>query len=324
MSSSLSTAYIISQLNKLANLNQASEIGFIHAAEHVRNRGLKIYLKNYAEQRAHFAEELRKMIVELGGQVKARSNPLAIVHRGWIDLVATLTIGRMNQARMVVQEGLHGERILLHRYRENIKQPYPPAIQAMLTEQAEQVRAAYAHLSGISVYNSNVLLIQLYEQADTAQSAVSELLSAGVEATDVQVTPVSDMQRHSHNYHRQLLSESIVTCSLLGAIAGILLSLLVIVPLTIDSVTGIEFGSYTMPLLVGALIGMGCGMIFGFLIGQANSEDDAYFYETGLRDGSVVVSVQAAHAPIRQANQILEMQRNKERQAHYGMIGAPV
>ncbi|MCB0064740.1 MAG: PA2169 family four-helix-bundle protein [Caldilineaceae bacterium] len=320
---SLTNAQIISRLNHLANLNQASEVGFIHAAEHVRNRGLKIYLKNYAAQRARFAKELRDTVVELGGQVTTTANPIAVLHRGWIDIIATLTIGRMNQARVVVQETLRGEQVLLHRYQDNSKQSYSPAIQAMLTEQAEQVQAAHAHLSGIIAYNPNVLLIQLYEQTDTAHSAVSDLLSAGVEASAIQTTPVSHMQRHHHNYQRQLLSESIVACSLLGAIAGILLSLLVVIPLTMGHAAGVDSITYTVPLLIGALIGIGCGMIFGCLIGQANREDDAYFYETGLRDGSVVVSVQAANAPVKLAHRTLEMQRNKERQEEsFGMVSA--
>jgi uncharacterized protein (TIGR02284 family) len=320
---SMSTAQTISRLNTLVTLNQASEIGFTHAAEHVRNRGLKIYLKHYAAQRAQFAVELQELIHQLGGKVTTRSNPLAVIHRGWIDIVATLTIGRMNQARVVLQEVLTGEHLALHRYKDAGQEAHPPAVQTLLAEHTAQLRATHEHLTGLIAHNPNVLLVQLYEHADSVQTAVNELMNAGVAAGAIQVTPVEQLRRHQHGYQRQLMGESTTTAALVGAIVGILLCLMVSTPLTVGGMSAGEFGGFLVPLLISALVGIGGGVIFGWLIGQSASEDDAHFYETGLRDGSAVITVKAAQASAKEAHRILEMQRNKERQDEFALAGAP-
>ncbi len=313
----------VSRLNALLRLNQASERGFATAAEHVKNRGLKIHLKSYAEQRAQFAEALRQAVLQLGWEVTYVNNPLAGIHRGWIDIVATLTIGRMNQARMVLHEVLRGEELALHRYQEACREQHLPAINLLLEEQMAQIRAAHEHLSGIIAYQPNVLLVQLFERSDSAQTALANLLAAGVAAADVQITPVAQIRRYTHTDHRQLLLESTVACALMGMVVGICLGLMTSIPLMLSGMLA-GIGGFGVPLWSGALVGIAGGIIFGLLIGQGIGEDDAYFYQTGLSDGSTVVSVRAANAPAQQAHQILEMQRNEERQAAFALVGAAV
>lgn len=314
------TTQTVSRLNSLIRLNEASERGFVTAAEHVKNRGLKILLKNYAEQRAQFGEELRTLVTQLGGKVTERSNPWGTIHRGWIDIMATLTIGRMNQARVVLHECLRGEQLVLQRYLGIAKEAHPASMAALLETHIAQIRATDAHLSGIVAHHPNVLLVQLYERADSVQTAVNNLLTAGVAATDIQVAPIDQMRRYSRNYHRQLMFESTVACALMGMVVGVLLALMTSIPLMMSGMIG-EIGGYDIPLWSGALIGIAGGVIFGLLIGQGIGEDDAHFYQTGLSNGSAVVTVRAANAPAQQAHQILEMHRNHERQADYVMAG---
>lgn len=314
------TMQTVARLNSLIRLTEASERGFVTAAEHVKNRGLKILLKNYAEQRAQFSEELRDLVVQLGGKVTERANLWGTLHRGWIDIMATLTIGRMNQARVVLQECLRGEQLVLHRYLATVKEGQPATVTALLEAHVAQIRATDAHLSGIVAHHPNVLLVQLYERADSVQTAVNNLLTAGIAATAIQVTPIDQMRRYSRNYHRQLMFESTVASALMGMVAGVLLALMTSVPLMMSGMIG-EIGGYQVPLWSGALIGIAGGVIFGLLIGQGIGEDDAHFYQTGLSNGSAVVTVRAANAPAKEAHQILEMYRNQERQADYVMAG---
>ncbi len=321
---SLSNAQTVARLNALIRLNQASERGFVTAAEHVKNRGLKIYLKSYAQQRAQFVEELRAAIAQLGGKVMERSNPLAVIHRGWIDIMATLTIGRMNQARVVLNESLRGEQLALRRYQEAAKEQHPPTIHAMLEAHTAQIRATDEHLSGIVAHNPNVLLVQLFEHVDSAQTAVANLVAAGVAAADIQVAPIAQLRRYTRDYHRQLMFESTIACALMGMGVGVLLGLLTIIPLMLSGMIESEIGGFGLPIWIGALVGIAGGMIFGLLIGQGIGEDDAHFYQAGLRDGSSVVTVRAANAPAKQVHQILETYRNQERQAAFALAGAAV
>ncbi|MFZ4851122.1 MAG: PA2169 family four-helix-bundle protein [Caldilinea sp.] len=87
-------AEIVSTLDELVSLNLDSEMGFETAAEHAREPALKTRLRDFARQRARFAEELRAEIIGWGGTPQQRRNPMAALHRGWIDLKAGLTVGR--------------------------------------------------------------------------------------------------------------------------------------------------------------------------------------------------------------------------------------
>lgn len=318
---SLSNTQMIDQLNELANLNQASELGFTHAAEHVRSRGLKIYLRHYAAQRAQFAQDLHKAIVQLGGKVTPAGNPVAVMHRGLIDILATLTIGRMNQAYVVIKESLHGEHVVLCRYRETAQTLYPPAVRTLLDTHTAQIQATYDQLSGIIAPNTNLLLIQLFERADSVQTTVNNLVNVGVAATDIQVAPISQFRQHEHAYRRQLMLGNTIACAFIGTVVGLLLGLLLGLPLEVG-VRSADVGGFSVPLLLCALTGFLSGGVLGLLIRQGASEDDSYYYETGLRDGSAVVSVRAANVPAKQVYQILEMQRNQERQATVALAGA--
>ena len=318
---SLPNTQMIDQLNALANLNQASEMGFTHAAEHVRSRGLKIYLRHYAAQRAQFAQELRQTIGQLGGKATQAGNPLAAMHRSLIDILATLTIGRMNQAYVVLKESLHGEHVALGRYRELAQTAYPPDVRSLLDTHTAQIQATYDQLSSIIAHNPNVLLVQLFEHTDSAQTAVNNLVAAGITANDIQVTPVSQFRRHTHSFQRQLMVENTLACAFIGTVLGLLLGLLLGLPLEVG-INDAEVGSVAVPLLLCAVTGFLSGVVLGLLIRQGASEDDAYYYQTGLRDGSTVVTVRAANVPAKQVHQILEMQRNQERQATMALAGA--
>jgi hypothetical protein len=49
-------------INHLLQLSQQSERGFANTAEHIRNRGLKMVLKTYAQQCVRFGDELQTLL----------------------------------------------------------------------------------------------------------------------------------------------------------------------------------------------------------------------------------------------------------------------
>jgi uncharacterized membrane protein len=70
-----------------------------------------------------------------------------------------------------------------------------------------------------------------------------------------------------------------------------------------------------LPLLFGALLGALGGALFGLLISQGITEDDAHLYERTLQQGGLILAVQTATAQVPNVRQILQVQRNQERQA---------
>ena len=121
----ISNARSVAVLNDLSRLCKDSEKGFKVAAESVDNRGLKMLFKTYAQQRAQFAAELAQEVERLGSKVTAGSSFLAVLHRGWIDIRAAMTIGPQNMENFVLSEALRGDGAALQRY--------DPALKAVLS-----------------------------------------------------------------------------------------------------------------------------------------------------------------------------------------------
>ena len=84
---------VASQLNGLRRLCVAGEKGFEVVAANVSNRGLKVLLKSYAQQRASFVVALQDEIESLGGSWSERRSARGVIHRGRINIFAALTIG---------------------------------------------------------------------------------------------------------------------------------------------------------------------------------------------------------------------------------------
>src|SRR3972149_6522277 len=99
------------RLNYLYQICKAGERGFGVVAANVANRGLKLILKTCAQQRARFADELKGEIQRLGGAVSEQGILLllGVIHRGRIDIFATLTIGAQNVENVVLGEALPGQ-----------------------------------------------------------------------------------------------------------------------------------------------------------------------------------------------------------------------
>ncbi len=305
---------VVVTLNQLIRLNQASERGFETAAEHVKNRGLKLYLKSYAEQRAQFTAELQREIKRWSGTVHIRRNPLAALHRGWIDLQAALTIGRSNVEQVVLREVLRGEDLALRTYTKARKTVLPVMIDELLADQASTIQDVRDHLCAMATCGTDhALLIQLYEDPDSAQQAVAQLAADGIKHEQIQTTPVTEIAAYSCQCHRQRLLESSSAGAISGLIAGMLVGLAISVPFGLLG-TAPWLVSVAGPLLFGALAGLLGGVLFGLLIGQGITEDDEHFYQTTVASGGLIVAVQAAISQIEAVRQTLHAQRDLERQ----------
>jgi uncharacterized protein (TIGR02284 family) len=303
---------VVITLNRLVRLNQASERGFETASEHVKNRGLKLQLKEYARQRAYFREELRLEIIKWGGAVQVARDPLAALHRGWIDIKAALTVGRDNEAQVVLGECLRGERVALWQYEQARQMVLPVAVDELLLQQAGEIQAVYDRLCRMAECSDEAMLVQLFDQAEAAQRAVAQLEAAGIDRRQIQLTPVAETGAYYCACQRQRVLESAGAGALSGAGAGLLMGIIVSLGL------GFAGTDLTLALLATTLllsIGTGSlgGGFFGLIIGYSITEDDRYVYDESTRNGSVIVTVQLERAQTPQARQLLHAQCNQER-----------
>lgn len=310
----LSTNPTIATLNRLIRLNLASELGFETAAEHVKNRALKLYLKRYAQQRAHFVDALHAEIGRWGGTIQVARNPLAAFHRGWIDLKAALTVGRDNEARVVLQECLSGERVALTTYAQARQAVLPSLVDDLLQQQATQIQQAHDQLCRLAECGDDALVVQFFAQPASAQAVVAHLAASGLPAEQIQMTPVSQISAYACHCQRQRLLESSSAGAVVGALAGIMLGVIIALPLLLSGEMSGRLGAWAAPLLFSILAGALGGALFGVLIGRGITEDDAYFYQNTVQNGGMIVAVQTARGQISAVRSILHSQRDQERQ----------
>ena len=126
-------------LNRLIALNIASEKGFNVAAENVKNRGLQVMFKTYAQERAQFSRTLRAIVEAMDVEPVQGSGLLAAVHRGWINIKAAMTIGQPATEKVVLAEVVRGERVAVRRYEDATQQPMDAEMRETVARQHERV-----------------------------------------------------------------------------------------------------------------------------------------------------------------------------------------
>jgi uncharacterized protein (TIGR02284 family) len=301
-------------LNQLIHLNLAGELGFATAAEHVKNRAIKLYLKNYAQQRAGFVDELRAEVSRRSGKLTATLNPLAGLHRGWIDVKAALTIGRDNQARVVLQECLRGDRVILDAYQRAQQAALPAEVAELLQRHRTQIQQVYDQLCQMAEGQDDVLLVQLFERAESVQAVVARLAASGLPVEQIQTAPVAQISPALYHGKRQHLLEICSASALLGVAAGLLLGLLITLPVVLSgNASALPVGLPTA-FLFSTLISAVGGILFGLLISRGVKEDDTYFYQTTLKSGGTIVAVQTDGGQSKEVRKVLYSQRDQERQ----------
>lgn len=112
----MSNKETIRTLKKLHKICKAGERGFNVVANSVSNRGLKVMLKTYAQQRRQMADELKVMVESLGGKVSTRRSLPGMIHRGRIVIVSTLAIGPTDTESVALKEAEVGEKTAVRTY----------------------------------------------------------------------------------------------------------------------------------------------------------------------------------------------------------------
>ena len=112
-------------------LNQAclnSQQAYAYAAQHTRNRGLKLLLKSYAGERAHFREQLRELGEPLGGEIAAGESSGAL-GRGLTNVRAWFTVRRQTRQRVLLHKAMEAEQAAVTAYTQALNEGLPAAAQ---------------------------------------------------------------------------------------------------------------------------------------------------------------------------------------------------
>ncbi|MBK8987081.1 MAG: PA2169 family four-helix-bundle protein [Chloroflexi bacterium] len=305
----MSNEQAVKTLNNLYKLCRAGERGFKTVAKNVDNRGLKVLLKTYAQQRRQFALDLKAIIEQTGGEVNEKRNIRGIIHRGRIDIVAALIIGPQNVENMVLKEALVGEKTVLAAYKHALTKQLPDKAAALIQNQLEAIQAANEQIERLCGRPDERLVVRLFDSDQDATKASLALVEAGfsensIEAVDFQ--HIVDLQAGQS----KSLDETMISGAVGGAIWGSLLGtasgagLFLIVGLQPIGATTIA-GTWALITLIGMLMGALFGILLGFVIGLSSSEEDFHLYGKSVLNGRKLVLLQTNRHRATEASQIM-------------------
>lgn len=302
---------VVPTLNRLVRLCIASEKGFNVAAENIKNRGLQVMFKTYAQERAQFARTLRGIVVELGGEAAEGGGPLAAAHRGWINIKAAMTIGQPATENVVLGEAVRGESVAVRRYEEALQKPLPAEIKAVLDEQYARVVEVSERVQELQGRQGARLVVRLFDSDNDAALAEEQLEAAAFEADQMERVPLDQVLSL---YEGEQVTDTTVETSLAGALVGagvgILLGLIAGVSAMVvpgGSMFALSVGeTFLWTILLGAVAGLFFGALIGAIIGLGVSQEDKYRYANSVRHGSLLLLVRVDTARANEAAEIMK------------------
>jgi len=280
------------ELRRLYRILDAGEAGYAVSAVNVNNRGLKVLLKSFAQQRIMFKAEVRAELQQLGSEANTRSGLLSAIHRGRINIFAALTISQDDREQAVLKEILTGERFALNAYKQALKKDLLTEVRKLLELQMEEVQQVIEQLSLMRGREGKRLVIRLFETESDAEKALADMKNAGLHPDKVEHL---DFRGNIDIYEGKTttVTETIISGAVGGALWGGLIGVLAGVGIhtaglaPFDAVVSQNIWTY-LPL-AGIFAGEFVGSILGFAIGVGISGEDSYQYEMSLKRGKVLL-----------------------------------
>jgi uncharacterized protein (TIGR02284 family) len=279
-------------LVSLYKIVEAGEKGYAVVASNVKNRALKILFQSYSQQRRQFKDEIFDEIRRLGGsETRPTDNILGVIHRGRIDIFATLTIGDENVEKVLLKEVRLGERVALRAYENTLKRDLPSDTRALIDRQYQEVRKIVDQIRLLRGQDGKRLVLRLYDSRADAEEALQSLKQAGISEKDIKVEDFNPPALEPYKGRGTTLMETILSGGVGGAVwgvvAGILgaISVIQIAALNEDVVSSIMvfvvmFGLIAAGIFIGSMVGL--------FIGWGVSSQDIYVSET-VKKGEVLM-----------------------------------
>jgi uncharacterized protein (TIGR02284 family) len=310
----------IHRLNHLIQVCEESAKRFYNAAEHIRNRGLKLILKSYVQQRVRFANELRSIVNRVGEAVN-RTEPVGeALSRGWTDIKATMTVRRQGRQELVLAELAGEEAKTLTQYGEALNEPLPPAIHTLIERQLAEIRRIQRRLVFLAEESDQHILVRLFNESSKAEQVIQQLKRAGFAADDIDTASVEQLDIYTGDarQERRTMRDTVLTSVLIGLGFGALLGLLFAFaqryyfPEWNGLFTSTPLGIVLEGIAGGALVGAFFGLIFGLFMGRDAVEDDSYLSTQSLRHGDTIVAVFTDPPHIAEAERIIGLHHQFE------------
>jgi uncharacterized protein (TIGR02284 family) len=300
---------LIRKLNRLHRICVAGELGFEVVAKNLSNRGLKVVIKSYAQQRTRFAAELKQEIERLGGQVSERRSIRGIIHRGRIDIFAALTIGPHNVERTVLGEAVRGENAAVNAYKSVLDGDMPAQTKEIVQRQYESVQAARDRMILLRGDSGERLVVRLYDMEEDAEAALQALREAGFDPADMEVVDVKDVTS-IYEGEGSRTSDTVASGAFGGAIWGTAIG--AAAGLGVVLIPGMEMMrmgpnptvSWIIITLIGTVVGALFGAILGFFIGHGATEEDAYVYDVSVKYGTKLVRLRTTNERAMEATRV--------------------
>lgn len=303
-------------VHRLITSNHESERNFFSAAEQAENRGVKLLLKAYAQQRVEFARQLQGATEVAVEPQRLQSDPTqqtenqgasaGFFRRGWVSLTSAMVIQRQHRQQTLISDLLRSEADIVNLYESAMNQTASDGtLRGLIEQQQAQIRIAYENLGTLAKEDNRRLVLRLFNEKQTADQAVRRLQET-VKADDKIVEiPIETVPVYYNNQQEQNRStrEAIVTGGLTGAIFGGVLGMIYGIYHWIalsDILPGFlattAAGVIWELALYGALLGLLFSVIFSAFVTRNNEEIDDYLYAEGIREGNVLVAVFADKA----------------------------
>lgn len=288
-------------INRLIQLCRQSERRILNTAEHIRNRGLKMVVKAYAQQRVQCGDELHALLSTSHFAANTDEHTSGGLKRGWLDIKAALIVPRQSRQRMLLRDLPAEDKQVISYYATALAQQPPLALNELLTRQYAQLLLVHEQLSAMARQGGQRLRVRLFDQVENAQTAVKTLLNAGVPRSDISLTTVKNLEIYQeHNQHPGWAGRETVLVSglfglLIGAFFGGAYAVMqqTFYPDIVGFIIPTKLGAAFDVIGGGAFIVALFALIFGAIISRDAAEDDNYLYATGQENGDTLVAVTA-------------------------------
>lgn len=307
-------------LNHLAQACLNSQQAYAYAAQHTRNRGLKLLLKSYAHERAHFREQLQGLSEPASAEITASESSGAF-GRGFASVRAWFTVRRQTRQRLLLNKVAEAERAAISAYTSAMNEKLPADVGETVRAQLAALQRAAKRLDALAARRGGeATLVRLYDQPEQVHQVVTALAGTGVPQDDIFVADVRQLAPDAADAPERERArwEIMLAAAILGAIIGavIVLPFAIAQRIYFPQINGI-FATTPLGVLLeylagGLLVGAIFGLYFAIFIGQDIVEDDAYFTAQGLDKGTLLLAVPATAANRAEVERVLGLQHQFE------------
>ena len=303
---------VIKALSYLFRIVEAGEKGYAVSAANVNNQGLKILFKSHAQQRSRFKSEILDELHRLGSDKKPRNSIRGVLHRGRINIFSSLATGKDEKEKIVLNEIMAGERVALKVYEATLKKELPKETQKLVSRQYAEVKNVTEQIQLIKGKKGIRLMVQLFNSKKHANAAIDELKNAGFQLDSVHLMSIRN-SLELYTTKGVTVFESSISGSVGGALWGGLIGALAGIGAEETATLGAPGipGIGILVAVAGILAGAFIGASLGFAIGIGISGEDAYVYDTSLKQGKILLLTQVKSMPISEAGQIIEKVRSR-------------